>query len=793
MRERFLLALLLSAVRPLATQNDCEVVSAAPTPSSTNGTKPLTITALFSIYGRDEVSSKCDARSPRRFAVEQTEAFYLAATEISENATLLSLHAVVASTCGAEEGSCDTRTSVSDAINAFARDANAVVVGPLYGWSEGGDASLFSVYNRAAGKRDGAIFPLVHSPIPFVRLVEQPFLLTKVVYVSQTCRQLAEAAIDVITALQWKNVTLVTSADACGSAARVAFETSTRLSTCAVRVKYSDGTALDGFVILLTSIEMAFDVMGDYLASSGSQLGGFLLGDFWGDPLLVDSLYGRIIDLVRGRPSVLVIALRSGLNGFDRIQSRMASLRANSSRLTENVFLRQFWEDHFNCSIARRTCNETASLQPITRPILRNNDAVLTVDAVYVTAAYYNALLRKNPNSQLRFNTGASLFRQENVSVYSSTGNHIGLNALEGRWRQPYQWQYDVLSLYEEKSAGDGLGHSIVATWDFTFGKTTLLSRNSSSLALNVRRLCDVTSPTPPTEATTSISSAVTLSPSIKTKTGFCSSVDLRSLVVVPIFLTLCIGILFVVCFLIKSQVQVFRFTHAIALLTACLSVVLSFLIIFDVFRAFVECHALFADFLFNSNNDIFLAAIVTEIASQAIQRRLQFQLTLFDVLLHFFIGGIGLLLSALASFTESHSNADSFHGKSRCFNVTSLLAASYLYPLILLVLCTSAGIYFFKRKNASRLMLIVVTTESVSLVVLYVIFVGLALGIDQCDTQIAAVALLALFPSLTLSCILATIVLVVYRRTQQTDLEPCNEVEPSNIGFGVSILFLLS
>ena len=247
-------------------------------------------------------------------------------------------------------------------------------------------------------------------------------------------------------------------------------------------------------IVFLSSIQFAAQVLSIFtdivVSEKIDRTYSFLFGDFWGDPRDADILFDLIVDLVnRGHR---VYAMRNDINGTDRFQEHMASIRYNSTEWRRNVWLQQYWKNHFNCIDV--PCNASQSLPLINRPILRNYKAPLVMDGISLISKFirdYYGLHSFLPDS-FHFSQFYQLGTVGNTAAIESnwTGNKLlfgqgGNKSLPFYWNQPVQWQYRIIGL-------ESVNHTL-HDWEYgiwTIGTIGLQESTGNLTVFNVATSC---------------------------------------------------------------------------------------------------------------------------------------------------------------------------------------------------------------------------------------------------------------------------------------------------------------
>ena len=425
-----------------------------------------------------------------RYGVEQVEALLLAIDQIKQESSNLpwSPEYLVYDSCGDIQSGLDCVTKQAEELGRARRSAFATVVGPYYLPPDAVTPSqtrIDGVYNAAGGPDIkgfySGVMSLLDEPHSLIDTTseDRPYLLShQVVFMEASCEIQARAAVDIINRLGWQEVEVVISGDNCG---HESFETFQRTITemdlsCVIRPTYhippkttkkraaanfpgdaaelwerlNSGEDSPTAIVLLSSITYAYDVLDEYKSLyDNAELNStysFLVGDCWGSPREADDLYQLMQDVAERAQSL--VTLRTVTEGWDKFQNHMTSIRANSSEIKRNSFLREYWEEYFKCSIADETCDENERLPAIERPILRNYKAPLVIDSVYLAVAYGRS---DSTNTNRNFQSFKGIFADGKITnVTSWTGNRVQLGEFAVRpnsyYRVPVTWSYDVFT-----------------------------------------------------------------------------------------------------------------------------------------------------------------------------------------------------------------------------------------------------------------------------------------------------------------------------------------------------------
>ena len=439
---------------------------------STPSTECTGIGGLFSIHRSiitDEATFECSKLHFHRFGVEQTEALILAMKKLSEEGSSSLRSTKMYDTCGeAVDSQC-----ISDVTRSLVQPDNraecalATILAPFY-FGDGLDSPktassilMGSLFRDASkGYKDlpeRAIFSLVDEPYPSPEDVHLNDLEAQTIFMQASCELQASAMIDFLLRARWRKIFVVVNGDECGRKSKIAFEQEiqTRQLECDIDAEYYESgsdiikqkRAADDIdvpltpgelwryclnkpespraIVLLSSITYAWKFFKAYENEAINKTSfGFLLGDFWGNPLYADELYEMLMKVAETARTV--VALRTRTKGLDKFQEHVASIRANSTEIQQNPLLADYWESIFNCSLSAGTCSNTSSLSPIRRPILRNYKTSLVIDSAYFLSEY----IKKYANS-LKENFSFKKISVENLQVMSETGNEVRIGQLE--------------------------------------------------------------------------------------------------------------------------------------------------------------------------------------------------------------------------------------------------------------------------------------------------------------------------------------------------------------------------
>ena len=261
----------------------------------------------------------------------------------------------------------------------------------------------------------------------------------------------------------------------------------------------------DGLIVLISNTEFARDFLeilylnreGDGLKCAEPPKYRFLIGQLWGDPSYYPSIENALSVLLdRG---VEVRALQYHVGSSKCVQNHIMSLRSNSSELQRNCWFRDFWEQKFQCSVRRDTCNVSQSLERESSVLSRNYKAGLIMDNIMMIVDYIK--------------TSPSVADFENFSGISTTvNNQTGalMNALIGHSAlHPNTWLFDIFNFskdFRATQAGYVYYEYVKDKWflsnDSPISEPETLTCNFAPPVVNNPWLCDffpteVVSPAP--------------------------------------------------------------------------------------------------------------------------------------------------------------------------------------------------------------------------------------------------------------------------------------------------------
>ncbi|XP_062504451.1 uncharacterized protein LOC134181228 [Corticium candelabrum] len=408
----------------------------------------------------------------------------------------------------------------------------------------------------------------------------------------------------------------------------------------------------------------------------------FLLGEFWGmvdDP---DELFQMILDVKQEVEKV--VSIRSQIEGIDAFQNHMASLRWNSKSLQKNAFLRDYWENKFNCSISEKTCNSEDFLEPITRPIVRHVVAPLVIDSIYTITAYLDNFTKANTGQSVYYNNQKSIQEGSNhpvTKITSWTGNIISLihpSAPPMGWLQPSRWVYEFLLLNTTGNQTEQNQYVLLGKWEINNGNRTLeFDDTTHSWNSETSVTCLIPNTVDPTEMPSfTLSQEIDLEvssiqpnqaqpPTTTNSSLKCSHTKVIGLVAVPIGIAV-FHVLFGIFFVVRKGWPTVRHSAlslgGVLLIIDSIVVILIAILIVSNALPSLECDNLILDFLINTFGCVCYAALLVKLLSQSGSTLNQFTARLSVYVL---IVSIQMTLSGLAFFnfnikdTLYQTNAD--------------------------------------------------------------------------------------------------------------------------------------
>ena len=810
------------------------------------GSVSFTIGGMFAVHRQilhdpDTIyctlDEKADSQpSMHRFAVEQTEALALAVDTVNANRTLLkgrTLGLAIRDTCGLlSEVNCLSdlaRYLVSD------DDVTATVVGPFYGDGDSMKkdvAAYESVFRRLARladrPREGrAVLPLVD--VPWVPDRESVLFTETVRYVSQSCALQARAAVDFLVKAGWQDIVLVTSADNCGVNISKEFQKMvgqhyrcnfnnvlyyeerqsgvvdiqvgsdeidpTNIFVGSEYEVFQDLVDLDNpdiVVVVLSSIPFAYTLLSNgyynpnpFVSVTAKQRKNFtfLLGDLWGEPGEVDQLYAMVTNMTRD--SKQVVSLRAHVNGYEKFQQHMASLRSSSRELQRNRFLGQYWSHYFNCSLDIN-CGDSLRVPVSNRPILRNTNALLVIDAVYVIVGYIQQFLAKLPNAT---DIVFSVSNLGKLNVTSWTGNVIRLDQLYPHsYVQVVEWKYDILILKLDKE-----GRRLDAVW---YGQWTRHKDKPDKLTVDSNISVQLWRPEQiqPSELCPTIASPAVL---LFSKEA-CSSDDAETLVVLPslMFVLLCVlGLVYgMMKGWIKAWESILKLGSIILIVVTTFAILVSILIAMDAISP-LSCDPLLADFLVNVIGCICYATILVAVLAIGIGEKLEY----FQVkaVIFFLLIFVLIIISAVASFSASDTNKRG-NETDAVFCVRArdqpLVYVSYWYNAIIGLVSAFLHVLTFRRVRIQGRAppSCVMPILGLILAVMYAVLLSLFFWTGTCRDQIRLLVVLAGYPAIVTLCMMSRAALSQCHKKTSKQRTSLTLSEGMN-GDGTSFMFLCS
>ena len=765
-------------------------VSTAPTPSN-----PCSfIGGLFSVH-QDKINPfslrhRCSLSDFHRFGVEQAEALIFAVELLLEESRNSSISGYsIYDSCGIvpSHGLGCVRDQARALVIPDNKDecALATIVGPFY-WGDTSDSLVYNnvelrnVFNQAFGvgttstEDKRGVLSLVDQSIAFASSVPAQ-RDEQLVFMQPSCQVQVSAVVDFLLAARWREVVLVTSGDDCGQKNSDEFrkEIEDRRLACDIRAEYythskdlpprlkrdeKDVPILNNLwrnrldkpsspraIVVLSSMLFALHFFESYMhfETMNQTTFGFLLGDFWGNPVGVDALYDVLMDVTETARTV--VALRTATNGLDKFQEHMTSIRANSTEIRRNSLLADYWENYFNCSMSNGTCDNTTSLPYIDRPILRNYKASLVIDAAFLVAEYVKRF-REEEGESLRFTTSFSIFydkragRERTTNVSSWTGNQVRLGPVRGH-TQPVTWSYEFLVLTREN------GSIPYGVWTFEDegNRTGSFESNESDIAIwTPEHSPSLRNCLLPTEASTTAEMPSTERSSPKENGTTEEPVPaLLSTIAVPIVvLLLHIVCCSVVIFLFQLK-WIRRVPSVLLILLTLLSVALSFLVFVDVFSPF-DCKILALDFAINAASVLCLAPFFVEVLLHAFCG--MYNRAPIKVLLVAVIVIIEIVVAGVASFRSSDSESECLDARSRPLVVVSYwINAGLAIGTVIIIWITHVKKYPSRLDGRSIVECVVATL----LAVVHVVGISLVLWVNNDVVQAHWLVVLAAFPAM--------------------------------------------
>jgi hypothetical protein len=751
-----------------------------------------------------------------RFAVEQTEALALAVDSVNANKTLLNgrtLGFAMRDTCGLLPEVC-----LSDLARYLVSedDVTATVVGPLYAVGDSRKkavATCESIFRRLTKLGDRkyagrAVFPLLDIPE-----VESVVFRETLRYVSQSCALQARAAADFLVQSGWQDIVLVTSADNCGvnisrefhrlvnehyqcnfknilyyeetpigSTSQTVGEGTNNFNPMIIRIGashdfFQDLIALDKpniVVVVLSSISFAYSVLGEGYYNPNPSVSvpaeqrknfTFLLGDFWGEPGKVDELYEVITNMTRD--SKQVVSLRAHVNGYEKFQQHMADLTSSSWELRRNSFLGQYWSDYFNCSIDA-DCADGLRLPVSNRPILRNTNALLVVDAVYASVGYIQQFTAKYPTAK---DVVFSAYSLGQLNVTSWTGNVIHLNQIYPHsYIQVLEWKYSVLILKLGKD-GRHLDAELYGQWIWYKGKPDNLTVNS-----NISKKLWRPKKILPSELCPSSSALPT---AFLANERVCSPDDAKPLVVLPSLIIVLICIMGTMYGLMKGWMKVWesilQLISMILIVVTTLAVLVSILIAMDALSS-LSCDPLVADFLVNVIGCICYATILVLVLTVGIGKKLKY----FQVkaVIFFLLTFILIIISAVASFSNSDTKKrDNETDVEFCARARDqpMVYITYWYNAVIGLVSAFVHILTFRhvKKERKAPSSYAVPILGLILATLYAVILSVFFWTETCSVESRLLVVLACYPAIVTLYMMLWAILAQYCTKSLTSLTP--------------------
>ncbi|XP_065844628.1 uncharacterized protein [Oscarella lobularis] len=799
-------------------------VSKTPNTSLPDSRKCSYMGGLFSVH-RDRRNPfnamySCSPSDFHRFGVEQAEALIFA-YELLNNSTDISGYSIYDS-CGLMPPIDTASPCVEDQARALRspdeKDECALVtiVGPFY---RGGDeetvnsvvygsSQLLALYEGVfgSGQDKRGVFSLVDEPIGWIPDDDFGSSSDQIVFMQASCDLQARAAVDVLLSARWERVLVVVSGDACGNANKGAFqrEIDTRQLECSLNVEYYEhstnvvgkrdlsnvfnraGSLKDLWrrcldepdspraIVVLSSIPFAFDFFHNGyfgIETKNRTSFSFLLGDFWGNPARVDDLYDVLMRVTETANTV--IALNTITNGLDKFQDHMTSIRANSTELERNSLLAGYWENFFNCSLSKRTCDNTTSLPNVNRPILRNYKASLVIDSVFLLHEYLRGYFEAQTIEApfVLFETLRSIFHKDTFSITTNvsswTGNQVRIDNVDNGFSQPTFWSYEIIAWTRKYGRNQSFPYGVWTFNDEDTNRTTNLQLNEhinvtiwAPKPLLPYEICPTTEPLTSEAATTPSPIEITERAPTST-TNKCTLSAVLPAIATPIIVLLLHIVVLTLCLCVfglasTRECIVPTPTIFLALLTLA-SFLVSLLVAVNVFSPF-ECKTLALDFVVNFLSVLCLAPFFVETLGHLVGgmiNRLQIKILLVAVLIIFEI-----VLAGIASFRFlPDDNVDDFNYK-QCLNARSQILPIISYWInavlalgtVIIIWVTYGKGYRSRLKNS----LIVECGVATFLAILYIVAISIVLWVNDCKTQAQWLVVLAAFPGF-MTCYIVT------------------------------------
>lgn len=785
------------------------------------GLFPIHQQVIHPLSGRTQCTAMNNKLKPQfhRFAVEQAEALILAIDMINSNPKVLpnvTLQYAMWDTCGILHSQC-----AEDQARALVENDDVIgtIVGPyFYDGSERYDENdIDDLYEQVVSVQSTSV-----SGRALISFIDVPFnyaeednvyyeLKGRLAYLQQSCILQARAAVDFLDQVGWQEVSVIASDDNCGTASLQEFASYINKQGLGCRldpIYYQEiapqrilpkretenafsnpirGTEMDLWelyltkpnapraVVLLTSIPHANTFLKAFISahSSSKETFMFLLGDFWGEPDDINELFSTITAVKQKARHVL--ALHSKINGVEKFQDHMSSLRWNSPNLQKNSFLRKYWEDTFNCSLQENTCNETGHLDPVVRPILRNSIAPLVIDSVYLLASYLSGFMVRFPKVRKPYVNFERVFWKDKnhqiTNITSWTGNIISLsfpNTGRSEWIQPNHWIYEFLLLQVERDSNTlDTEYESVGIWEFNNGKHNVkLTKSGPIWKPGPITLCPTTSPitvqSPVTMQSTVILNMTTSQQQAEhtptaaaaVESNPCSHTKLTFLVFIPLIIAIFHILLSFIYVALKGWPSTRRFVLSpgslLFISNSTTAIILSTLVVLDVIPALKCDENLKLDFLINVFGCISYAALLTELLSQkigGILERFPSRLSLYILLLL-----IQCTVSGLGCFTFNIEHNLYETSADHCLQARkhAMIVISYWYNVIINILSVLTLFITWCGGKELRLQFPPQGVAMVAILccVFYIVAVSVILWTSDCLTHAAFLVIIAVYPA---------------------------------------------
>ena len=750
------------------------------------------------------------SRQLQLFAIEQAEALIRAVELINESDLLGNTNLIydIWDTCGGQMTSACIKRQAHELHYTY--EVLATILGPYYSdisfsMKEEELVKLYSTLGQGIRGTNAVIikkgvWSLLDYPYRYTLDLDEEvnsYLETQVIMLQQTCEIQAAAAVDFLVEEGWYDVTMVASNDYCGIWAIAKFYEGVNrsLSHCHFDIRYvkehtfaeapaefqepnpmlselvgsdnflserNDATTFDQIqerknstIVVLSSIPHALFVLSELQDSPLDTNYTILLGDLWGDPRNVNELYGVITNLVEKGHHIY--SLRAESNGTEKFQSYMASIRSNSSQLLRNHWLKEYWEDHFNCSISLGTCDVNDRLTGQNRPILRNYKAPLVMDAVYATAMFLRDFHEKYSGTGVldgffkpdfyKLKVGGQL-----MVTNEWTGNTMIIGEDLGGpynfdWVQPHNWAYEIVQLQSEGNSTE-VGYKIYGKWvlesiNGTKGSITLF-RNHTVKTVKSCDLPIATSQRPSSSPTPSSSPESCDEKEVDTMAG---------LVAIVTILLLTTSLIYLIC-LMKytrdaTRLIFYSVGKDILMINSLVSIGISFWIALG--EVVFECESRAVDFAVNFTNTVCYSVIFLRLMSKKFEFERPIKRFCFCVVGFIVLLGVQSVISALAHFYFA-SNRDGMPRTTHCSEERKkpLVVVSYWYSVILL--SASVLLYLNRRcyKEGSRIKSFVKVVIAIATASFYAILTSLFLWADDsnCMAHARFLVVISLYPS---------------------------------------------